>query len=233
MKFSEPRFISLCETQLMNPLASWFCKIFLKPIVDWLLIKKVKGLENIPGGPFILVSNHVSYLDIIIDSYLCVPRKFHFIGQIDGFEGVVKWLIRAIYFVSGVIPLDRKNDYSREDILKKAAEVLKRGNILVLYPEGRRSTNGEVQEGKFGTARIFLKTGVPILPAGIKGAFELMPPKGKMKIEKIIEINVGKLLFLKEEFNLTQNLEKNSLEYQQVLEKITDKIMEELKQLTI
>ena len=72
----------------MNPAISWFCKIFLKPIVDWLLIKEVKGLENIPTGPFILVSNHVSYLDIIINGYLCVPRKFHFIGQFDGFEGI-------------------------------------------------------------------------------------------------------------------------------------------------
>lgn len=222
----------------MNPIASWFCKIFLKPVVDWLLIKEVRGLENIPKGPFILVSNHASYLDIIIDSYLCVPRKFHFIGQIDGFEGIIKWLIRAIYFISGVIPLDRKNDQSREDVLKKAIEVLKKGNILVLYPEGRRSTDGEVREGRFGTARIFLKTGVPIIPAGIKGTFELMPPKGKVKIKKAVEINVGKPLFFDEKFNLFQNLteaskKEGSAEHQQILEKITDKIIGELKQLTV
>ncbi|KPJ73673.1 hypothetical protein AMJ48_00510 [Parcubacteria bacterium DG_74_1] len=216
----------------MNPIASWFCKIFLKPIVDWLLIKEVRGLENVPRSPFILVSNHVSYLDIIIDSYLCVPRRFHFIGQIDGFKGIVKWLIRAIYFVSGVIPLDRQKDQSREDALKKAAKVLKRGNILVLYPEGRRSTNGEVQEGRLGTAKIFLETGTPIIPAGIKGTFELMPPRGKLKIKKAVEINVGKPLFLKEEFNLAQDLAENSPEYQKILEKITDEIMGELKQLT-
>jgi 1-acyl-sn-glycerol-3-phosphate acyltransferase len=214
----------------MNPVISWFCKIFLKPIVDWLLIKEVRGPENLPKGPFILVSNHVSYLDIIIDSYLCVPRKFHFIGQVDGFKGIIKWLIRAIYFLSGVIPLDRQNDQSRENVLKEAIELLKKGDILVLYPEGRRSTNGEVQGGKFGTAKIFLETGAPIIPAGIKGTFELMPPRGKLQIKKVIEINVGKPLFFKEEFGLAQNLEENSPEYRQILEKITDKIMEELKQ---
>ena len=217
----------------MNPIASWFCKIFLKPIVGRLLIKKVKGLENIPKGPFVLVSNHVSYLDIIIDSYLCVPRKFHFIGQIDGFKGVIKWLIRTIYFISGVIPLDRKNDQSRENALKEAIKVLKKRSILVLYPEGRRSTNGEVQGGRFGTAKIFLKTGVPIIPAGIKGTFELMPPHGKLKIKKAVEINIGKPLFFDEEFNLAQKLAESSSEYQQILEKITDKIMKELKQLTV
>ncbi|MDI6602908.1 MAG: lysophospholipid acyltransferase family protein [Patescibacteria group bacterium] len=217
----------------MNKIASWFCKIFLKPIVNWLLIKEVRGLENIPKGSFILVSNHLSYLDIIVDSYLCVPRRFHFIGQTDGWKGIMKWLIRALYFVSGVIPLDRTSDESREKVLKEAIKVLKKGNVLVLYPEGRRSTSGLLQDGKLGTAKIFLKTGIPILPAGLKGTFELMPPQGKLKIKRIVEINIGKPLFFNEEFNLAQNLDEDSLEYQQILEKITDKIMAELRQLTI
>ena len=199
------------------------------------MIKEVRGLENLPKASFILISNHVSYLDIIIDSYICVPRKFHFIGQIDGFKGIIRWLVLSVYFLSGVIPLDRKNDQSREDALKEAIKVLKKGkrNILVLYPEGRRSANGQVQEGRLGTAKIFLKTGAPIVPAGIKGTFELMPPHGKMRIKRVIEINVGKPLLFDEEFNLAQKLAEDSSEYQQILEKITDKMMEELKQLTI
>ena len=52
-------------------------------------------------------------------------------------------------------------------------------------------------------------------------------------VTKIIEINIGKPLFFKEEFNLAQNLEENSPGYQQILEKITDKIIEGLKQLTL
>lgn len=217
----------------MNKVISWFCKIFLKPIVDWLLIKEVRGWENIPmSSPFILVSNHTSYLDIIVDSYLCVPRRFHFIGQIDGWKGIMKWLIQVLYFVSGVIPLDRQSDESREKALKEAIKVLKKGNVLVLYPEGRRSTNGQLQEGKLGTAKIFLKTRIPIIPAGIKGTYELMPPHGKLKIKRVIKVNIGKPLFFNEEFTLSQNLQENSAEYQQVLEKITDKIMAEISNLT-
>ncbi len=212
----------------MNRIFSWFCKIFLKPIVDRLLIKRVQGLENIPRGNFILVSNHLSYLDIIVDSYLCVPRKFHFIGQIDGWKGIMKWLIRALYFLFGVIPLDRESEESRENTIKEAVKVLKKGNVLILYPEGRRSTNGQIQKGKLGTAKIFLKTGVPILPTAIKGTFELLPPHGKLKIKRIVEINVGRPLFFKEEFALAQNLNENSKEYQQILQNITDKVMEEI-----
>jgi len=231
----------------VNKLLSFFCKIFLKPIVHRLLIKEVRGLENIPKAPFILVSNHTSYLDIIINGYLCVPDKFHFIGQIDSWKGIAKLFIRAFYFICGVIPLDRKNDLSREEVLKRAIGVLKKGNILILYPEGRRSVNGQVQEGRFGAARIFLKTKVPIIAAGIKGTFELMPPKGKLKIKRVVRVNIGKPLFFEEELALAKNLieeqsssptsaktsaDEDSEEYQEILEKITDKTIEELKKLT-
>lgn len=215
----------------MNPLSSWFCKIFLQPLVHWLFIKEVKGWKNIPKRNFILVSNHQSYLDIIINSYLCVPRRFHFIGQIEGFKIPLKWLIASLYFFSGVIPLNRKNEQSREKVVKEAISVLKKGDILIIYPEGRRSTDGEIQEGKPGVAKFFLKTGVPILPAGIKGTFELFPPKGKLKIKRIIKINIGKTLFFKEELERAKKLEENSEEYQQILQKIINKTMEEINNL--
>ena len=215
----------------MNSLFSWFCKIFLQPLVRWLFIKEVKGWENIPKRNFILVSNHQSYLDIIINGYLCVPRRFHFIGQIEGFKIPLKWLIASLYFFSGVIPLNRKNEQSREKVVKEAISVLKKGDILIIYPEGRRSNNGEIQEGKPGVAKIFLKTGIPILPAGIKGTFELFPPKGKLKIKRIIKINIGKPLFFKEELERAKKLEENSEEYQQILQKITNKTMEEINKL--
>ncbi len=215
----------------MNPLFSWFCKIFLAPLTKRLFIKKIKGLENIPKRNFILVSNHQSYLDIIIDSFLCVPRRFHFIGQIEGFKVPLRWLIASLYFLSGVIPLNRRDERSREKVVKEAISVLKRGDILIIYPEGRRSTNGEIQEGKPGVAKIFLKTGVPVLPVGIKGTFESLPPKGKLKIKRIVKINIGKLLFFKEELERAKKLEENSEGYQQILQKITNKTMEEINNL--
>jgi len=213
----------------MNRTASWFCKIFLKPIVDGLLIKEVKGLENIPKTNFILVSNHQSYLDIIIDSYLCVPRKFHFIGQIEGFKIPIRWFISFVYFLSGVIPLNRKDEKSREKVVEEAISVLKKGDILIIYPEGARSRNGQIQEGKTGAARFFLKTGVPILPVGIKGTFELLPPEGKLKIKKIIKINIGQPLFFEKEFQEAKKLEENSKEYKEILQRITAEVMEGIK----
>ena len=215
----------------MSPLLSWFCKIFLAPVVKALFIKEIKGRENLPQRNFILVSNHQSYLDIILDAYLCVPRRFHFIGQIEGFKPPLKWLIAALYFISGVIPLNRKDDNSRERVVEEAIKVLKKGDVLAIYPEGRRSTSGVVQEGKFGTARIFLKTGVPVLPVGIKGAFELLPPRGKLKIKKIVKINISQPLFFEKELSEAKNLSEDSKEYEEIVKKITQQTMAEIKKL--
>jgi len=215
----------------MNRIGSWFCKIFLAPLVKILFIKEVKGLENLTRGNFILVSNHQSYIDIIIDGYLCVPRRFHFIGQIEGFRPPVKWFISFVYFITGVVPLDRKNDKSRRKVIPKAINILKKGDILVMYPEGRRSLTGEIQEGRYGAARLLLKTGVPIVPAGIKGAFEVLPPKGKLKIKRIIKVNIGKPLFFEKEIKQAQKLDEESPEYENILQDITRRMMEEIKSL--
>lgn len=217
----------------MNKPLSWFSKIFLKPIVDWLFIKEVKGLENIPKTNFILAANHQSHLDQIVTAYVCVPRRFHMIGQVDRYnKGLSRILRDTIYFIAEVIPLDRKSEDSKKRVIEEAVKVLKKGDILIIYPEGTRSRTGEIQEGKEGVAKIFLRTGVPILPVGIKGTFELMPP-GKVfpKIKKVIKINVGPALYFKEEFHFAQNLNCDSREYKEILKKITQKVMSEIRNL--
>ena len=210
---------------------SWLNKLSTVPLVKLLFVKEIKGLENIPKRNFILASNHQSYLDLYIDGGLCVPKTFHFIGQVDSWKGIAGFFVKLYYKIAGVIPLDRKSEGSRKAVIQKAVEVLKKGEILIMYPEGTRSKNGELQEGKLGTAKIFLETGVPILPVGIKGTFELMPPHGKPKIKKEVKVNIGKPLFFEEELKEVKNLDKSSKEYLQILQKITDKIMKEISNL--
>jgi 1-acyl-sn-glycerol-3-phosphate acyltransferase len=127
--------------------------------------------------------------------------------------------------MAGVIPLNRNSQESRKKVIEKSIEVLKKGEILIMYPEGTRSKNGKLQEGKLGVAKIFLKTGVPILPVGIKGTFELMPPHGKLKIKKIAVVNIGKPLFFEKELEEAKNLKEDSEEYFKILKKITDELM--------
>ncbi len=216
----------------MNKILSWFCKIFLKPIVDLIWIKKVSGLDNIPKTNFILASNHQSHWDQVITAYLCVPRKFTYLGQIDKYTGLEGFLRNFLYTIASVIPIHRYDEESKKNALKKCVERLKKGEILIMYPEGTRSKNGKIGPGKPGIAKIYLQSGVPILPVCIKGNFEIMPIGKKFpRLKKIVEIKVGKPLRFKEELEMAKKLDCHSPEYKNICQKITDKLVEEIKKL--
>ena len=212
----------------MNRAVSWFCKIFLAPIIKILFIKEIRGLENIPKRNFIMATNHQSHLDELAAGYLCVPKRHHFIGQTESYTGFNKFLLNLVYIFGGVIRLDRTSEKSKKRVLKEAIRTLKKGDSLIMYPEGTRTRTGEIGKGKWGIAKIFLETGVPILPLAISGTFELLPPGGKLKIKKIVKMNIGNPLYFKEEFKKAKNLNYNSEEKQQILIEITGKIMESI-----
>jgi 1-acyl-sn-glycerol-3-phosphate acyltransferase len=195
-------------------------------------IKEVRGIENIPKTNFILAANHQSHWDQVITAYLCVPRRFTYLGQIDKYSGFEGFLRNFLYFVAGVIPIHRYNEESKRKAIKECVKRLKKGDILIMYPEGTRSKDGKIHEGKPGIAKIYLETGIPILPVAIKGNFEIMPVgKSFPKFKKIVKINVGKLLEFKKELEIGRNLSPQSPEYKEICQKITQRVMEEIKKL--
>lgn len=210
---------------------SWFCKIFIKPIMDLLFIKEARGLENRPESNFILASNHISHLDWVLSALPCLPRRFTYVGQVDNYTGLLGIARDLLYWVAGVIPINRKNEESKKEATEKAIQYLKEGYILIIYPEGTRSRTGEIQRGKLGVAKIYLRTGVPILPMGIKGTFELLPPGGKLKIKRSVRVNIGKPMVFKEEIEKVKGMDCDSAEYKEILIKITEKMMNEITRL--
>ncbi len=215
----------------MNKPFSWFCKICLVPIFKKLLIKEIKGKENIPEGNFILASNHESHLDQIANGIVCVPKKFSYIGQIDTYSGLERVLRDFVYFIAGVIRLDRTSQKSKEKVLKKSVKFLKEGGSLIIYPEGTRTRTGKMGKGKWGVTRLLFKTGVPILPVALDGTFELWPPGGKLKIKKTVKINIGKPLYFARELEAIKGLDTNSKEYKKHLQYVTEETMKEIKKL--
>jgi len=216
----------------MNRILSWFCKIFLKPIINRIFIKEARGLENLPKSNFILAANHQSHLDQITAGYVCVPRRFTFLGQVDKYSGFEAFLRNLLYVMAGVIPVHRFNEESKKRALEKAIARVKKGEILVIYPEGTRSKDGRVHEGRPGAAKIYLKTGVPILPVAFKGNFDLLPVgKSFPRLKRIVRINVGKPLEFREEYKTAKKLDCNSKEYREICQKITNLVMEEIKKL--
>jgi len=223
----------------MNKFLGLLCKIFLKKPIDFLFLKEIRGLKNVPKENFILAANHQSHLDQIFTAYVALARylhHFHMLGQVDRYNEriLTKFLRDFIYFLCGVIPVDRRDPESRKKALEEGVKALKKGHVLIIYPEGTRTRLGEgkMGEAKPGVGKLHLLTSVPILPVAIKGTFELMPP-GKVfpKMKKKIKINVGKPMIFKEEIEKAKNLDCKSEEFQKMANEISQKVMEEIKRL--
>jgi long-chain acyl-CoA synthetase len=133
----------------------------------------VKGLENIPTHPFILVSNHASYLDaFMIGSH--VPFKV-FRGLF--FQGAQKYfqtgLMKVFAKLAHVIPIDP--DAYIASAFSISAYVLNEKRSLCIFPEGGRSFDGSVMSFRKGIGLLASERHVPIVPARLYGTYESMP----------------------------------------------------------
>lgn len=134
----------------------------------------VEGAEHVaPGRPRIVVSNHLSWIDIVAIA-ANLPGTFHFIGK--------KELNRIPFFgmawrAAGHISIDRSNREQAYQGLKRAGEQMRReGSLVVIFPEGTRSRTGRLMPFKRGAFNLAAETGVPIVPTVVQGSFEIMPP---------------------------------------------------------
>ena len=150
--------------------------------ICWLILKifwkiEVIGIENIPKeGGLILASNHVSYLDPIVLA-ITMERKICFITKKEAFNNIFgSVLLKNL----NAFPVDRGKVDIRS--LKKSLSILHEKKVLGIFPEGTRSSNGELQELKLGAIKIAMKAGVPILPVGIIGTNKIYPRGKKFPI---------------------------------------------------
>lgn len=148
----------------------------MRPLFGFAWRLRAEGLENLPDGPAILCPNHVSVLDsFFIPAVL--PRRITFVGKAEYLDD---WKTRRLFPALGMIPIDRSGGDASQAALDLAAGVLARGELFGIYPEGTRSRDGLLHKGKTGPARLAMRTGAPIVPVGIRGTLEIMPPDAKV-----------------------------------------------------
>ena len=200
----------------------WLVKMILAPILRALFRPRVQGAENLPTeGAAILAGNHTSFLDNFMIPCV-VPRRVTFLAKSDYFTGSgLKGRLQKSFFSGvGMIPIDRSGGKASAAALGTGHKVLADGGLLGLYPEGTRSPDGRLYRGKTGVARMALESGVPVIPVGLVGMFDLQPAGRTMpKIGKV-EIRIGKPL----DFSRYAGMEGDRF----VLRSITDEIMYEL-----
>ena len=201
----------------------WVLKtIVLGPILRLLFRPWVEGQENIPpDGAAIFASNHLSFSDSIFLP-LVVPRRVTFLAKSDYFTGPgLKGRATAAFLKgAGQLPVDRAGGMAGEAALRSGMKVLRRGEVLGIYPEGTRSPDGRLYRGRTGVARMALEAGCPVLPVAMIGT-DKAQPTGK-RVPKIMRIGVriGKPL----DFSRYEGMEDDRF----VLRSITDELMYEL-----
>lgn len=132
----------------------------------------VFGIENVPEtGGVLFVANHQSNFDIpILVGH--VPRDKGFIAKLELLK--VPTFSRWMKYI-GCIFIDRKDPRQSLTAINEAAERLKAGHSLVIFPEGTRSADGSVAPFKAGGLRLAMKAKVPIVPVTISGSKNIMP----------------------------------------------------------
>lgn len=131
----------------------------------------VTGLENVPKtGGVLFVSNHQSNFDIPI-FIGHVPRDKGFIAKLE--LSKVPYFRRYMSYI-GCVFIDRSDARQSLTAMNEAAESLKAGHSLVIFPEGTRSADGTVGVFRPGSLKIGIKAGVPIIPVTINGSMNIM-----------------------------------------------------------
>jgi long-chain acyl-CoA synthetase len=155
---------------------------------------RVKGLEKLPShGPFIICSNHQSYIDpIILGSVLPwqIFRDSFAVGTSEIFgKGFLRTLARWLRVVvvdpdANLIPAMRAGSYG-----------LRHGGVLILYPEGERSIDGEPKRFKKGAAILSIHLQVPIVPVAIEGFHEAWPRGKSFQKFAPLQIKFGNAIY--------------------------------------
>jgi glycerol-3-phosphate dehydrogenase (NAD(P)+) len=167
----------------VNPVLYWTLRAILVPAFLIYLRMQRTGREHLPRhGPLLLASNHRSFLDPFLIGTL-VRRPVYYMAKRELFEKRWQaWILNAL----GAFPVDR--GAGDADAMDTARAILRRGDCVVVFPEGTRMRHGPLGDPKRGVGRLALQTGAPVAPVAVFGTDEvrrgwrIRPRKVRMRV---------------------------------------------------
>lgn len=148
-----------------------------------------------PGEKFIVACNHASNLDpLIVGCYF--PRRLRYLAKEELFTG---WFLGTCIRALGAVPVSRQSNASAAGALKGFMKLYQEGSDVLIFPEGGRTLDGNLQPLEAGVAVIASHTKAPILPAFIHGSFRAMPPGSAFVKPTKLRITFGKPLRFSDE----------------------------------
>jgi 1-acyl-sn-glycerol-3-phosphate acyltransferase len=204
----------------------WLMKyVVIGPIVKAIFRPWIVGRSNVPrNGAAILASNHLSVSDSVFLPLL-IDRPMSFLAKSDYFtgRGVKGWATKYFMKATGQIPIDRSGGRASEASLNTGLQVLGRGDLLGIYPEGTRSPDGKLYRGRTGLARMALEAKVPVVPVIMVDTDTAMPIGRSIPRIVRVGIVIGEPL----DFSRYEGMENDRY----ILRSVTDEIMVALQRL--
>src|ERR1051326_6077995 len=204
------------ESGLLESLAHQACFSLLQSYFAIAHRLTIVGREKLPAhGPFVLAANHCSHLDALVLGAALIPRHreraFPIAAGDVFFQSTIVSTFSAIML--NALPMWRKNcgPHALADLRRKLQE---ERAIFIIFPEGGRSRTGSMMPLKHGLGMLVAETNVPVVPCGLIGTFQALPPKRNIPRPAKINLIVGEPL----NFSTTSNNREGWLQIARSLE---------------
>lgn len=171
---------------------SWyaFFKLLLGGLARTVARLEVEGRQHVPrSGPFFLISNHQSVLDPILLQSAISRNDIYTLTKSTQFRGALfRWVLPRL----NAIPVRRfRTDPQAVRVLLRRLEA---GHGACIYPEGERSWDGAIQPLRRGAVRVILKAGVPVVPCGLSGTYDVWPRWSRRLRRSRVRIRFGEAM---------------------------------------
>lgn len=184
------------ESGLMSDLGHFACHGLARVYFRLYHRMRIEGAENLPGEPpFVLVANHSSHLDALalaatMPRRLC-GRVFPVAAGDVFFQTPATSLVSAFFL--NALPMWRKRCGSHA-LAELRSRLVNEPCGYILFPEGSRSRDGQMQPFKVGLGMLTAGTSVPVVPCHLRSTFEAFPPDARLPRPRQVRVRIGRPL---------------------------------------
>jgi 1-acyl-sn-glycerol-3-phosphate acyltransferase len=184
------------ESGFLESLAHHACFSLLRSYFAIAHRLTIVGREKLPAhGPFVLAANHCSHLDALALGAALAPRHRERAFPIAAGDVFFQTKMTSTFsaIMLNALPVWRKNcgPHALTDLRRKLQE---EKAIFIIFPEGGRSRTGSMMPFKHGLGMLVAETNVPVVPCGLVGTFEALPPEGNFPRPVSIKLMIGDAL---------------------------------------
>jgi 1-acyl-sn-glycerol-3-phosphate acyltransferase len=168
-------------------------ELTLAPALRGIFKPQTTGAQHVPiDGPVIIAANHESFADEFLIP-LGARRQVFYFAKAEYFTapGLRGKAMSTFFHGMGQVPVARADTRSAAAVIDIGVEVLGEGRALGIFPEGTRSPDGRLYKFRTGVARLAIRSGAPVVPVGLLGTRDVLPPDSRRPRRAPVAMHFG------------------------------------------